>query len=55
MTKDKYHQLNNYCLQGKHKPRDNTFGVTWCIKCGRLFTKSSGKPLKESDQLIVNK
>lgn len=36
----------------KHKPRDNKFGVTWCIKCGWLFTKSCGKPLLESDKIV---
>ncbi len=33
------------CENNKHKPRDNRYGVTWCIKCGRLFTKPCGKPL----------
>lgn len=39
------------CKNEKHKPRDNKFGVTWCVRCGRLFTKPSGKPLKESDKI----
>ena len=39
------------CLKGKHKIRDNRFGVTWCVKCGRLFTKPCGIPLKEADIL----
>jgi hypothetical protein len=34
------------CKDNKHKPRDNKFGVTWCIICGRLFTKPSNKPLE---------
>jgi hypothetical protein len=41
------------CLPDKHKPRDNKLGVTWCVKCGRLFTKPCGKELKESDKLII--
>ena len=32
------------CLPNKHKKRDNIFGVTWCVKCGQLFTKPSGVP-----------
>lgn len=23
------------CPNEKHKPRDNQFGITWCVKCGR--------------------
>ena len=42
------------CPPDKHKPRDNKLGVTWCVKCGRLFTRPCGKDLKETDKLIVN-
>lgn len=31
----------------KHKPRDNSLGVTWCIRCGKLFNKPCGIPLEE--------
>lgn len=41
------------CPEEKHKPRDNRFGVTWCVRCGRLFTKPSGKPLLESDKIKI--
>jgi len=41
------------CKDNKHKRRDNKFGVTWCVKCGRLFNKPSGKPLLESDKVII--
>ena len=37
----------------KCKPRDNSFGVTWCVKCGKLFTKPCGKPLLETDKIII--
>ena len=33
----------------KHVRRDNNFGVTWCIKCGRLFNKPCGKKLTKAD------
>lgn len=33
------------CKSDKHRARDNKFGITWCTKCGRLFTKPCGKPL----------
>ena len=38
------------CLPDRHKRRDNKFGVTWCVKCGHLFTKPSGISLQESDK-----
>jgi ribosomal protein L37AE/L43A len=41
------------CQPNKHKARDNKLGITWCVLCGRLFTKPSGKPLKESDKIIT--
>ena len=34
--------------------RDNNFGVTWCIKTGRLFTKPCGKKLTKEDKEIFN-
>ena len=40
------------CLPDKHKRRDNKFGVTWCVKCGQLFTRPSGVPLQESDKVV---
>jgi ribosomal protein L37AE/L43A len=40
------------CLPDKHKRRDNKFGVTWCVKCGQLFTKPSSIPLQESDKVV---
>lgn len=43
------------CKPNEHKRRDNKFGVTWCVKCGRLFTKPSGKELQENDKNIFNK
>ena len=35
----------------RHKKRDNAFGVTWCIVCGRLFTKPSNVPLNGDWQI----
>jgi hypothetical protein len=37
----------------KHKPRDNALGVTWCVRCGRLFNKPCGKPLQEVEKLVI--
>lgn len=32
-----------------HKIRDNKFGVTWCIKCGRLMTKPCDRKITKVD------
>ena len=49
----------NNCKPNEHIQRDNKFGVTWCVKCGRLFTKPCGKPLfketKFGDYTITHK
>jgi ribosomal protein L37AE/L43A len=34
----------------KHKTRDNKFGITWCLRCGRLFDKPCGKPITDLDR-----
>jgi len=43
------------CEDGKilHRRRDNKFGVTWCTRCGRLFTRSCGKSLDDDKQLMT--
>lgn len=48
------HSAFKECEPNRHKARDNAFGVTWCVKCGRLFTKPCGKPLQESDKIVVH-
>ena len=37
------------CKPNQCKRRDNAFGVTWCIKCGKLFTKPCGRELSDED------
>ena len=39
------------CKVNKCKRRDNEFGVTWCIRCGKLFTKPSGKVITVEDKV----
>lgn len=42
------------CLKyNKCKPRDNKFGVTWCVRCGKLFTTPSGINLEDKDKLHI--
>lgn len=49
----RYLQLQWNDCYGKHTIRDNILGITWCIRCGRLFTKPCGVNIKEDDILIV--
>jgi len=42
------------CNEDKHKPRNNRFGVTWCVNCGRLFTKPCDKDLLQLEIKNIN-
>lgn len=44
-----------HCDKGKHRFRENKFGVTWCVICGQLSTNNAGvvAPLEEDDKLII--
>lgn len=44
-----------HCDKGKHRFRENKFGVTWCVICGQLSTNNMGKvePLEEDDKFII--
>lgn len=52
-TKEHYFKLLEHCSKGKHKFRDNTFGMTWCVICGLHSTKPSNIPLKPEEQIIT--
>lgn len=43
------------CDKGKHKFRENKFGVTWCTICGLLSSNVYGvvTPLEEDDKLLI--
>ena len=43
------------CNKGKHKFRENKFGVTWCTICGLLSSNTYGivNPLEEDDKLLI--
>lgn len=47
-----YWERRKNCDKGKHKLRDNDFGVTWCVVCGCLSNKPAGIELKTEDQII---
>lgn len=42
------------CKNDNHRPRNNKYGITWCVKCGRLFTKPCEKDLVKTDKLIID-
>lgn len=41
------------CLPDRCKRRDNAFGVTWCIKCGKLFNKPCGIKLDKNELTVI--
>jgi hypothetical protein len=44
------------CQKGKHKLRENKFGVTWCVRCGLLSTTiGTAQPLQVDEQLIIKR
>ena len=44
-----------HCDKGKHRFRENPFGITWCVICGQLSINNVGlvQPLKEDDKIII--
>jgi len=38
------------CDNNKCKRRDNKFGVTWCVLCGKLFNKPCDRKLAKEDE-----
>lgn len=54
MNKDTYIKNLSLCKKGKHKLRENKFGVTWCVRCGLLSTTiGTAQLLKEEDKIII--
>lgn len=51
MTKEQYLKVVQLCNK-QHKPRQNKFGVIWCIRCGKLLT-GNALLLKEDEVLII--
>jgi len=53
MTKETFWNMRAKCSKEEHKFRDNDFGVTWCVVCGKIALKSCGKPLLETNKIIT--
>lgn len=55
ITSKQYVQSLKLCKSGKHKLRENPFGVTWCTRCGLLSNSLGAAPLEDGDALIIVK
>lgn len=54
MDKENYQKVAKFCMKGKCKPRENSYGVIWCVRCGKLHGyNTSVESLKEEDKIIV--
>lgn len=54
ITSDQLKRRQEKCSQGKHKYRENHFGVVWCTNCGYLGNGDiATQPLEEDDKLLI--
>lgn len=54
VTRDFYKKGLSLCQKGKHKLRENEFGVVWCVRCGLLSTSvGNADKLCEDDKIVV--
>jgi hypothetical protein len=44
--------MERECKNEIHVVRTNDFGVTWCLRCGRLFNKSVDKKISITDRIL---
>ena len=44
-----YQKYASICNKGKHKIRENKFGVCWCTRCGHLFSNVPCEKLDKDD------
>ena len=47
--------LERYCNKGKHRLRENNFGVTWCVICGLLSNGEIPDKLTDDDRILITK
>lgn len=54
INKEQYSKMITLCQKGKHKLRENPFGVVWCVRCGLLSTSvGNSQELTDEDKLVV--
>lgn len=51
ITKQQYLKAVQLCNK-QHKPRQNKFGITWCIRCGKLLN-GDAPILKEYEKFNI--
>lgn len=55
ISKQQFNKLLELCKKGKHKLRENKFGVVFCTHCGLLSTSvGNAKPLSETNSIIIS-
>ena len=53
---ERYNLLKErYCNKGKHRLRENNFGVTWCVICGLLSNGEVPDKLTDDDRILITK
>lgn len=52
MDKENYRKVTKICEKGRCKVRENSFGVCWCVRCGKLHSDAPAK-LKSEEQIVV--
>jgi hypothetical protein len=52
ITKEQYSKITQLCNK-QHKPRQNKFGVIWCIRCGKLL--SGDASILEKHEILIIK
>jgi len=56
ITNDQFVNNLKICQKGKHKLRENNFGVVFCVRCGLLSTSVGAvEKLTENDKIKVVK
>lgn len=54
ISKEQWFKMLELCKKGKHKFRENDFGVVWCVRCGMLSTGVGfADKLNNDDKLII--
>lgn len=47
MDKENYRKVVKICEKGRCKVRENSFGVCWCVRCGKLHSDAAEKLMLE--------
>ena len=54
INKEQFSNGITICSKGKHKLRENQFGIVWCTRCGLLSTSvGSAEKLSDDDKIVV--